>query len=132
MCEGFGLIVTQDTQYFVEPDGACNVSHTDILTRLGWQDNGDAFNRRFVRVEYPDWTPGSFKFDENGTLPGWVEENRDEIIARCNAVLEKAAPALAEYEKMRGTALAEYKKMCGTAYAEMIGNLKMITGYVKA
>jgi hypothetical protein len=119
MCNGFGLIVDSDlTLHFIEPDGNGDVSHSKILERLGWQENTDPFTRRFVRVEYPDWTFESFRFDENETLPGWAEENRTEIIEKCNKALASCAPAWAEYKKVCDAARAEYDKVCDAAWAE--------------
>ncbi len=107
MCEGFGVIVTKDGRYlFCEPDAGGNVSHSEILRRAGIKENADQFNRAFVRVEIPTWEIGSFHFDEYATLPGWVDE--DEIKTRCNKLLKRVAPALAEYERVRAAGRAEY------------------------
>ena len=142
MCSGFGMIVTSELKgYFVEPDNRGDVSHTDILNCLGWKDNENQFTRRFVRVECADWTTGSFRFDEDETLPGWVEEHRDEIITLVDKILTRAAPAwaeyqkvsdhaLAEYEKGRAPALAEYHKVRAQAWDEFTRTLSSITGYV--
>jgi hypothetical protein len=119
MCLGFGLIVDKELNvYFMEPDRDGDCSHSDLLERLGWKENTNKFLRNFVRVEFPDWEPLSFRFDENNTLPGWVENNRDEIMDKCNKVLRLCAPALPEYEKVRAPALAEYAKVCAPALAE--------------
>jgi len=119
MCEGFGLIVSKDLKvYFVEPNKEGDCSHSDILSRLGWKDNEDKFNRNFVRVEYADWKANSFRFDEENTLPGWAENNRDDIRTTCDGRLSLCAPALAEYNKVRAPALAEYEKVCAPAWAE--------------
>jgi hypothetical protein len=61
---------------------------------------------------------GSFRFDEDDTLPGWVEEHRDEIISLVDNTLTAATPAWAEYQKVRYAALAEYEKVCDPAWAE--------------
>ena len=93
MCDGFGLIVDKNLDaYFIEPDDEGDVSHSDIIYRLGWNDNQDTYIRSFVRIEFPDWTPESFQFDEADTLPGWAEEHRDEIRDKCVKVLEICAP----------------------------------------
>jgi hypothetical protein len=119
MCNGFGLIVDKFFNvYFVEPDGNGNCSHSDILLRLGWRENVNRFLRNFVRVEFSNWTPGSFSFDEDSSLPGWVEENKQGIKDKCVRTLELCAPALAEYKKVRGLAWAEYEKVRGPALAE--------------
>ena len=117
MCEGFGVIVTKDGRYlFCEPDIDGNVSHSEILKRAGINDNKDLFNRAFVRVEIPTWKIGSFRFDEDSTLPGWVDE--DAVKTRCNKLLKRIAPALTEYEKVRDPALAEYEKVRDAAWTE--------------
>ena len=131
MCEGFGVIVTKDSRYlFCEPDSDGNVSHSEILKRAGIKENSDPFNRAFVRVEIPTWKIGSFRFDEDSTLPGWVDE--DAVKTRCNKLLKRVAPALAEYEKVRDVALAEYKKVRAPALAEFITKISSIDGYVAA
>ena len=117
MCEGFGVIVTKDGRYlWIEPDSSGNVSHSDVLRRAGIKDNDKLFTRMFVRVEIPTWKIGSFRFDEDSTLPGWVDE--DAVKTYCNKLLKRVAPAWAEYNKVKGTALAEYEKVKGTAWAE--------------
>jgi len=104
--------------YFCEPDKEGSISHSEILLRLNWPDNDDAFVRRFVRVECMDWTVASFRFDEDQTLPGWAEQNRVEIINRVELISSKIAQALAEYEKVRAQAWAEYVIVCAPALAE--------------
>jgi hypothetical protein len=120
MCNGFGIIVTKDGRYlFIEPDSDGNVSHSEILRRAWIKDVGsseDIFTRPFVRVEIPTWKIGSFRFDEQNTLPGWVDE--DEVKTRCNKLLKRVYPALAEYKKVTAPALAEYKKVTAPAWAE--------------
>jgi len=131
MCNGFGMIVTSEMKgYFVEPDTSGDVSHADILNRLGWQDSDNQFTRRFVRVECGDWTMGSFRFDEDDTLPGWAEEHRDEIIALVDKTLTAAAPAWAEYEKVSDAPWAECQKVRDAALAEFTNALSVIPGYV--
>jgi hypothetical protein len=112
MCNGFGMIITSELKgYFTTPDSDGDVSHSDILSALGWQDNEDQFTRRFVRIECPDWTIVSFRFDEDSTLPGWAEENRDGIISLVDKTMSATAPARAEHEKVRAPARAEYEKV---------------------
>ena len=119
MCQGFGCIVNNNLDvYFCEPDKEGSISHSEILLRLNWPDNDDAFVRRFVRVECMDWTVASFRFDEDQTLPGWAEQNRVEIINRVELISSKIAQALAEYEKVRAQAWAEYEKVRDQAWAE--------------
>ena len=130
MCQGFGIIIDKDINlWFSEPDTDGNCSHSIIIERLGWRENEDPHLRSFVRVEFADWTPESFTFDETTTLPGWCENNKQEIQNKCVALLEKCAPAWAEYEKVcdqasaeyekvRAPASAEYEKVCAPAWAE--------------
>jgi len=131
MCNGFGMIVTKDLKaYFCElnMDGDC--SHSEILKRLGLKDNRDLFTRNFVRVQCPDWKIKSFEFDEEASLPGWAEENRQEIINLVGKTLKKAYPAYAEYQKVSGPAWAEYQKVCDAALAKFIKKLSVLPGYV--
>jgi hypothetical protein len=119
MCKGFGMIIGKDmAAYFCEPDSDGGVSHSEILRRLGWKENTDARLRAFVRVECSDWSIKTFRFDEGGTLPGWAEENRDEIVGLVKKALRRAAPAWAEYEKVRDAAWAEYEKVRVPAWDE--------------
>ena len=116
MCQGFGGIITQDGKlFFMEPDFQGNCSHSDLLARLGMEDNDDRFLRPFVRFEFPDWTEASFRYDEDSSLPGWVT---DEMTENAKKVLARITPALAEYEKVRAPALAEYEKVRAPAWAE--------------
>ena len=117
MCEGFGVIVTKDGRYlFCEPTEGMNCKHGDILHRAGIEENTDAYNRAFVRVQFSNWTKETFEFDEIGTLPAWV--NEEEVKERCCKLLDRVYPALAEYEKVRDAAWAEYEKVRDAAYAE--------------
>jgi uncharacterized membrane protein YqiK len=119
MCNGFGMIVTKDMKaYFSEPDDSGDCSHSEILKRLRINDNTDQFLRNFVRVQCPSWKIKSFEFDEESSLPGWAEENRQEIINLVGKTLKKAYPARAKYKKVRDAANAEYHKVRGTAQAE--------------
>jgi hypothetical protein len=119
MCEGFAVIVDKELNlYFCEPEPDGDCSHSEILSRLGWRETGNAHLRRFVRVEYADWTPESIRFDENASLPGWCEANKETIHARCDRLLNRCAPAWAEYEKVRAPAWAEYAKATAPAWAE--------------
>ena len=119
MCQGFGIIIDKDINlWFSEPDTDGNCSHSIIIERLGWRENEDPHLRSFVRVEFADWTPESFTFDETTTLPGWCENNKQEIQNKCVALLEKCAPASAEDEKVRAPASAEYEKVRAPAWAE--------------
>jgi hypothetical protein len=115
MCNGFGAIVTAENVYFSEPDEDGNISHSEILRRLGWRENADPFVRRFVRVECADWTLNSFRFDENTTLPGWVDEA--EVQGRIAKILATCTTAGATYRAARATAWATYEAARATAWA---------------
>jgi hypothetical protein len=119
MCNGFGMIITKELKgYFCEPDTYGDCSHSETIKRLGIKENENQFIRNFVRVQCPNWKIGSFEFDEQSTLPGWAEENREEIVSMVGKMLKKAYQALAEYKKVSDTALAEYKKVLDPAWAE--------------
>ena len=142
MCQGFGLIVNKELKaYFMEPDNEGDCSHSDLLKRLGWKENNNIHLRDFVRIEFTDWQSESFRFDEENTLPGWVENNRDEIQNKCIHILNLCAPARAEYENVRAPAWAEYENVCNQAraeyenvcnpaWAELINQFSKIEGYV--
>jgi hypothetical protein len=81
--------------------------HTEILRRLHWEENTDAYKRYFVRIEIGDWKiPKKIDdiFDEPSTLPGWCEEWKQEIIDRCVNTMEKLRPhfevAQAEHNRL--------------------------------
>ena len=113
------MIVSKDLKaYFTMPDNGGDISHSEILKALGWKENTNIQLRNFVRVQCADWKISSFEFDEMNTLPGWAEENKEEIKSLVKKALRRAAPALAEYEKVCDHALAEYEKVCDPAWAE--------------
>jgi len=117
MCNGFGGIITQDGRVlFSEPDKDGDCSHSLLLTRLDMQDNTDQFKRSFVRFEFPKWTEDSFQYDDDSSLPGWVNDEHKESAVK---VFLRVAPAWAEYEKVRDA-----------AWAEFIKSISTITGYV--
>jgi hypothetical protein len=115
MCNGFGAIVTAQDVFFSEPDRDGDVSHSEILRRLGWQDSTDQFVRRFVRVECADWTMASFRFDESASLPGWVE--KADVLERVAGILSRCAQAYATYAAVRVPAYATYAAVRVPAYA---------------
>ena len=119
MCEGFGLIVSKEMEYyFCEPEYHDDCSHSLILQRLGWKENKNQHLRKFVRVQFPNWISDSFSFDEEETLPGWVENNRNEIKEHCTELFELCDPILTEYHKICDTALTEYDQVFASARAE--------------
>jgi F0F1-type ATP synthase membrane subunit b/b' len=116
MCNGFGGIITQDGRVmFCEPDKDGDCSHSQLLKRLDIPDNTGRFKRSFVRFEFQKWTEESFRYDEDNSLPGWVNDEHKESAVK---VFLRVAPARAEYEKVRDTAWAEYEKVRDTARAE--------------
>ena len=126
------MIVSKDMRaYFTTPDGDGNISHSDILAALGWKENTTYHIRHFVRVECEDWTIKSFRFDEEGTLPGWAEENREEIKSLVSKALRRAVRARAEYDKVSGAAWAEYEKVSDAARVKMVSRLSKIKGFVQ-
>jgi hypothetical protein len=113
------MIIRKDMKgHFTTPDSDGDMSHSDILSALGWEENTNTHLRNFVRVQCPDWKIKSFEFDEDSTLPAWAEENKDEIIGIVKKALRRATPAWAEYEKVHDAALAEYEKVSDAAWAE--------------
>jgi len=142
MCNGFGIIVDKELNlWFSEPDNTGDCSHSMTIQRLGWTENRNINLRHFVRVQFKDWTPNSFMFDEDDTLPGWCEENRDEIKNKCVVLLLRCAPAWAEYkkvcapawaeyEKVRAPAWAEYEKVHAPAWANLVADWINVPGYV--
>jgi len=155
----FEMIVSRDLEvHFIEPSSRAYASSYDILLRLGWQDDPDAHPRPFVRVQYRDWTRESLRFDE-AELPCWVDEDRQEIIDRCNCVFDACKAALAdcvdtctlpadeyravengydsnmpweEYTEACSLAWAKYSSIREPAWAEMINKISTIRGYVPA
>lgn len=142
MCDGFGGIITRLLQlYWSEPDKDGDCSHSVTIERMGIEDNKDIFLRNFARWQCPDWTIASFEFDEESTLPGWVEENKQEIINKVSLLLAKAFPLWAEYERVRDNAFAEYKRVRDNTWAEyrrveqtamdeMMQSMRKLSGFV--
>ena len=119
MCRGFGLIIDKELNlWFTEPDSDGNCSHTTTIERWGWKENGNQHLRAFVRVQFADWQPASFEFDEDETLPGWCENAKAAIQDKRSALLDRCTPAWAEYEKVCTPARAAYEKVCAAAWAE--------------
>ena len=131
MCEGFGAVYYKTGKaFFTAPDKGGDIRHTAILAAVGRRDNKDQFNRTFVRIECPDWTINSFRFDEENTLPGWAEEAREDIMLWVEKTLSICAPAYAEYDRARDAACAEYNRVCSTAYVKFAANLEHVPCYI--
>lgn len=107
MCEGFGMLIDKELNYFfVEPDTMGNVHHSEIFRRLCIKENDKIYNRRFIRIECPHWRT-AFNFDEPNTLPGWAEDKREEIQGIVNKVIKSISPA---YKKFAREHTASYNK----------------------
>jgi hypothetical protein len=91
MAQGFGMIVTKDKKYLFSEvtNKDIGMSHSTILNRSGIKENGDEFLRNFIRVEFFDWTEESFQFDEEVSLPGWAEEDKEEIKNACIKIMTR-------------------------------------------
>ncbi len=128
MAKGFGIIATKDGQLFIEPDKLGDVSHNEILKRAGIEEN-TSLQRDFVKVQFPDWTENSFRWNEDETLPIWADEEMEE---RCKKLLLRVAPIWDEYNKVCGLAEVEYNKIYAQAVAEYKEVKKMSwAGYEK-
>lgn len=101
MATGFGIIISQGLNaYWTAGDGFNgDTSHTDIIERLGWQENRDVYLRHFVRVEIPRWEFGNFRYDEPNSLPGWAEGRDEEIKDTVHKILGKVNAIRHKYEK---------------------------------
>jgi hypothetical protein len=140
MCNGFGGIYVKDLGFFFsEPNKNGDCSHSTIIKRMGLKENNSAYLRSFVRIEFADWTETSFRFDEEETLPGWLDqEEAREIaiklilrVAPTYAEYHKIADqAWAEYRKIKDQAWAEYRKIKDQAEAEFLSTISKIDGYV--
>jgi hypothetical protein len=97
---GFGVLVGQGLSLFwIEENESGKISHSDIINRLGWNENADPFVRHFVRVEVPGWKMENFRYDECCTLPGWAENNGQEIEDAVRKILEKIIVVKTEHDK---------------------------------
>lgn len=97
MCEGFGGVYTFDGRFlWTEPNIVGDCSHTTTLDRAKIRENYDPFIRYFVRWQFRDWTPESFQFDEEKTLPAWVDV--EEVKREAIELLKRVLPV---YEKQK-------------------------------
>ena len=92
MCIGKGMLIRR---YQLEPDYVMDSNdHQPLVEKLGLRDD-KLLDRNFVRIEmlplksltstkYEDW---EFKVDEEGTLPGWFEEDIEIWKEKCLYVL---------------------------------------------
>ncbi|MFA5152740.1 MAG: hypothetical protein WC554_09290 [Clostridia bacterium] len=103
MCIGFSAIITKDGRIlFCEPNSDGNVSHSEILKRAGIEDDAKLLDRTFVRIEFPNWSESSFKFDEPKTLPPWVDE--EELKNKSVKLLNRILPIYNEYNTVENPA----------------------------
>ena len=118
MCRGFGIVCSRELNlYFThfENMDVHNCSHAEILWELGWQDT-EVFNRRFIRIEFPNWKANSFNADEYQTLPGWAENNLEEIKNKSIKLLEKILPFYEEFKLKNGKILDKYNEVMTTEF----------------
>jgi hypothetical protein len=97
VADGFGALCAQCLDLYWIEDTGSGVSHSEILRRMGWEENNDVYVRFFVRIEIPGYLPRRFKFDESSTLPGWTENNLDEIKDKALKTLDKVVKVREEW-----------------------------------
>lgn len=98
MCQGFGCLIDKMLNlYFIEPDANGDISHSEIIDRLGWEDNENAYLRDFVRIECSLWTEETIHFDKDTNLPGWAEHAHDEIINKATNLMLRINKLIAPY-----------------------------------
>lgn len=92
MCKFFSCIATHDGRLlFTEQD-----SHSEIITRANLRDD-KLYTRHFVRLEIvPPFA--SVRVDEDGTLPAWYEENREDVEARALKLARRVGGLREAYE----------------------------------
>jgi hypothetical protein len=155
MADGFGILIQQNlTGFWIEGDENDSISHSSILERLGWNENRNPIVRYFARVQVPYYEMENFEFDEGSTLPGWAENNVEEIKEVTRKILNKVKPIMKKYhdavwqlEQERGQAFvkndgtytagllnsqvaSKYNELIYKAKLDMIEAYKKIPGYV--
>ncbi len=118
MCYGFGgIVLWNGTILFGPPDENGDVSHSPII---GGADAGGLLHpdycvmrllaaRRYVSFGFPTWTEESFHWDEDGTLPYWL--NEEETKERIVKLFERVTPIWWAAEKQIISARAEYNRV---------------------
>lgn len=124
MAVGAGILVSQAIKcYWTDIDLNGNQNHRVLIRALGWRENTDARLRRFVRVEVKDWDMKNFSFDENGTLPGWAENNVQEIKDAVAKIIEKVAKVnekfKADFDALDNMYLPKIGKAVGNYRAQL-------------
>lgn len=130
MSNGMAFLIRQNLLpvFIEEKMGYYDVDHPLILKRAGWKENTSAYVRFFVRVECPDWTMDSFKYDESNTLPAWAENQDEEIRYRVGRTLKKINAAHSEYlEACKGNPSMATKIK---AYDKELAAYRLIPGYL--
>ena len=109
-CAGFNLILGQSLKpHWIEEESDGSVYHQNILARMGWDDNDNVYMRRFLRIEVSKWDMANFHYDETCTLPGWVENNDEEIKDIVYKLIERIKPIRVE------TGMDKYVSMMGSS-----------------
>jgi Txe/YoeB family toxin of Txe-Axe toxin-antitoxin module len=110
MAEGLAILIGQGLSCFwIEPDiTGDSISHSSILERLEWNDSENRELRRFVRVQVPSWNIENFEFDEDNSIPGWAENNIQEIKEAVEKILDKIFPIKEKFEEMYGIMMDDY------------------------
>ena len=114
MCNFFTAIVTKDGRVlFTKQD-----SHETIVERAKLKDT-TLLHRTWVRVEIQpkngSWGPVTV--DEQGSLPGWYEDDRAAFEDKVKETAEAVAPAKAAYNAARASAKAAYDAAVAPAEA---------------
>lgn len=98
MASGFGALCGQNLAlHWIEAFFGEEISHSTILERMGWEENESTYIRFFVRIQVYSYDIEQFEFDEGTTLPGWVENNRQEIKDNTEKVLVRVAKIRDKY-----------------------------------
>jgi F0F1-type ATP synthase membrane subunit b/b' len=133
MCEGFGCLVVKNaegegfTLKFSEPDEDGNCSHSEILSRLGWEDSQDVYGRQFVRVEFANWSAKSFNFDEYGSVPGWAVDSEHDIQSACKKLLNRVRNAYNAHENATSDVRTKYHNAIHNVSEEYDAEVRPIT-----
>lgn len=113
MACGFSCIVDVDLNiYWSRTDNmhSTDMSHIYIIANANIVENNSVYLRRWIRIEFPKWKTGKgldydiknglFCFDEQSSLPTWVEENKEEIYQKTLDLMERVKPIVMKYFRM--------------------------------
>lgn len=85
MCYGMGMVAVENGDIFwIEADSDGNVSHHKILSRGNMIDD----ESKIVKIEFPEWTAQSFRFD-NLRMPEWAVETSESIKAKALRIFKR-------------------------------------------